>query len=248
MSVEDPFARQSEAVFEEGALSAYLPGGTGQFEARFHSLRFQELVHQERAFVGGPDLTILDREAPRVVEMLEAERPPASSGLAIFAASATGLLEAWRLPEDPESQLRVGRRLQLQPLRRQLALHPPALILLVDKEKANLFLSVLEDVQRIAESTGEPIKQHRQGGWSASNFQHHEDMHTAWNLEAALGWIAKEEWGFVRNLYIGGPPEAVSTLQRLLPAAARKHLVGKLRVPLYATSGQIGEQLRVEIG
>jgi Bacterial archaeo-eukaryotic release factor family 10 len=241
----DPFARLELSRFRAIALTAYMPG-SGHLSSGwvYHARRFEELAHRTEPLLDGRALEALRRELPAIVAYLETAHVPARLSVAVFACETAGLLETWRLRDSVEAELRLAERLDLEPIRRQLEAHPPALVLVADKERARLFTMVLHHVEELTSWTGQEVHVQRQGGASALNWQHKQDEHARGNLEQAAGWLAHAESSFMRRLFLAGPPEARAQLRRILPAPWVDRVAGELHLPLYASAGEIANRLR----
>lgn len=241
----DPFADLQAMSFADLALSAYLaPGAGATFDARYHRTALKELAHRTETVLGDPELAALRRDLPDALAYLDQLRPPPGLALALFCCTPAGLFRVWRLPADIEAELRIGRRLHLAPIRRLLELHPPALIVVADKERARLFASLLDQVEELAEEEGEPVGRHRQGGWSATTYQRREDAHARANLQAVADLLSRADTDFYKRVYLAGPSEARAELLRLLPPDVARRVTGELRVPTYLASGELSERLR----
>jgi hypothetical protein len=240
----DPFARLQARTFPELALSAYLPAGaSAEFDAGYHTVAFRELVHRSEPFLGDTELNALHREAPQLLGYLESAGLPPRVPLVVFSCGPAGFQRAYHLPDDVEAELRIASRLHLAPVRRQLQLHPPALVVVADKERVRLFTSILAEVEELTEKVGEPVGRHRQGGWSADVYQRREDQHARRNLEAVTDLLTRAGGDFFQRVFLAGPPEARAALRRLLPHDAARRVAGELRVPYYLGARDLAVRL-----
>ena len=231
-------------VFPELVLSAYLPAGGGaEGDARYHAAALRSLAAEARARLGQAEEAALARELPEAVAHLERTAPPAGRALALFSSGPAGLLRTFSLPEQVERELRVGQRLHLAPVRRQLAHHPPALVIVADKEKVELFSTLFDEVDELAVLAGEEVKRHRQGGPSALAWQRREDHAAQRNLKAAVVRLNRLPRGIAERLYVAGPPEARAELEELLRRSGRQ-VTGELRLPLYLSPGETRRKIR----
>src|SRR6266850_2288552 len=163
-----------------------------------------------------------------------------------LADEPAGLLELVRLPAETESRLQVGPLL-LAPIERQLERFPPALIAVVDKERAKLFAAILDDVHPIAELEGQDVKHTKAGGTSAASNQRKADNRTKANLELVVQRIQRQmQSGLYERLFVAGPEEARTELEHLLPEPLRQRLAGHLSVSLDSRTLQheLREQLQ----
>jgi len=210
----DPFAGLEAAVFERPVLSLCLPLPRGR-------PNWRALVDQvvEAEFENPPGE--LAEELEGVIADLE-QRHFECSGLAIFSSRPLGIFQLWRLPEPVPPRLAWMNWFDLEPIRAQLERRPPTLIALVDKEGARLFSAVLDQTEELLAVEGVEVSRHRQGGWSAADFQRHEDEQARANLASAARAVERLlSRGFHRRLVLAGPPEARAELERLLSPRAR---------------------------
>jgi hypothetical protein len=241
----DPFADLQAMSFPALALSAYLAAGAGAaFDPGYHHAALKELARQTEAVLGEAELAALRRELPEALAYLDLLHPPPGLALGLFCCSPAGLLRLWRLPPEIETELRIGSRLHLAPVRRLLQLHPPALVVVADKERVRIFTSVLTEVEELAEEVGEPVDRHRQGGWSATSYQRREDLHARSNLKVAGELLSRADRNFFQRIYLAGPPEARAELRRLLPRDAARRVAGELHLPTYLATAELAHRLR----
>ncbi len=237
----DPFADLEAGRFPELALTAYLPAtAQGVFDAGYHAAGFSEVARHAEDRLGPRELEALRRESAEVAAYLEVARPPQHLGLAVFACRPAGLLEVWRLRGEVEADLQVAQRLNPGPIRERLVVQPPALVLVADKEKARVFSVVLEHVVEQVEFTGREVHVRA----SPHIRQHKQEERARANLAVVVGWLVHADDTFVKRVYLAGPPEARSELRRLLPPRFLAKVAGELHLPLYASPGEIAEQLR----
>jgi hypothetical protein len=165
--LEDPIAELETRVFLQHVLSLYLPA-TPVHRLGHHESVSRELAHRySQQYLDKTSIPILKRERPAITAHLEQSHPPLGHAFALVTSTPANLMSSWVLPQDEEADLRIGTRVHTTPLRRQLALRPPALIVAIDKEKARIFTVLLCDMREIAEFEGEQVKRQRQGGWSS---------------------------------------------------------------------------------
>lgn len=244
VKLEDPIAELEARIFPEHVLNLYLPA-TPALRLRHHVSVFRELAHRySEQYLDKTSIAVLERERPAITAHLEQAQPALEHGLALFASTPAGFMSSWALPADEEADLRIGTRIHATPLRRQLALHPPSLIVAFDKEKARIFTVLLCDIREVAEFNGEPVKRGRQGGWSSASYQRKEDWKAYSNLKAVARWLSSADGAFFRAIHLAGTPEATSELKALLPARVKARLASDLPAALYHKPSQLIEDFR----
>jgi hypothetical protein len=229
--------------FPDLALSAHLPTDPGAGRSHYRTL-LGDLARSCLPDLSAPRRLALERELPVVMAALDKHRFDGPA-VAVFSCQPARLLRFWRLLEAEPARLAVAERLDLAPIRRQLAQHPPALAAVVDKQEATLYALTLGEVARVVHLEGTPIHRHEQGGWSASALQRREDEHARANLRE----VAHEMAGLVDRegydrLIVAGPQEARAMLKRLLPAPALRLGMVEGAFPTYASGNELAARLR----
>jgi hypothetical protein len=243
--LDDPFADLETALYAGLALTAYLPGSVAAvYEAGFHANSLEELAHRYEPQLGDAEVEALHRELPDLLAYLDEVRPPAALSLALFSCRPAAFLEGWRFHGEIEARLWIAETLRLEPLRLQLQLQPPALVLLADKEHARAYTAVLDHVEELLETAGQEIHVQRQRGASARNWQHKEEVRAHSNIEELTRWLATADDSFIARVFLAGPAEPRAELRRLLPPRYASKLVGELHLPMYESVGSTAERIR----
>jgi hypothetical protein len=227
------------------ALSVYLPARREGFDIRHYDRELRELTRRYQDRLGVEERKIMERELRRLREHLEVVKPAGSPALAGFADEPAGLLELITLPMETEARLEVGPLL-LAPIERQLERFPPALIAVVDKERARLFAAVLDEVHPLEQMHGEDVKHTRAGGTSAASNQRKADNRTKANLERVIDAIGHEvRSGVYKRIFVAGPEEARAELERLMPPPLKRLLAGHLSAEI--DSRRLQHELREQL-
>jgi Bacterial archaeo-eukaryotic release factor family 10 len=215
-----------------GTLSVVVPAREEGYDARYYDIVFGDLRHRYRERLGERELEILARELPRLRSLVARERPARCRAIAAYGEASTGLCEAVALPMPSAERLEVGDPL-LAPVLRQLEAWPPALVAVVDKERARTFGVILDSIVTLSDVEGVSVRHSKAGGTSATGNQRRSDNRARANLKAAAGLIEAELGaGVYPELYIAGPEEARAQLESLLPEPARRLLAGRLSASL----------------
>jgi hypothetical protein len=227
------------------ALSVYMPVRAEGYDQRHYNIEFGELRRRYEDRLDDEERDVMERELNRLREHLEVVRPAGCPAMAGFGDEPAGLLELIKLPAETEARLEVGPLL-LMPIERQLEQFPPALIMVVDKEKAKLFAAILDDVHPIKELKGAEVKHHKAGGTSALSNQRKADNRVKANLERVLETIERQmQTGLYKRLFVAGPEEARAELERLLPPPLKRMLSGHISASL--DSATLQHELREQL-
>jgi peptide chain release factor subunit 1 len=239
--VVDLLTRLRDARLEAPALSVYLPPGPA-LDRRYYLAALKDLEKEKApARLDKAARCAFDVEVQRARGYLE-QFHPSGKAVAIFSCEPARLLEAQQLPDDPGARLSFDRKLDLAPLARMASEHPPALVVVTDKTHARVFRLSLGELEEVAELEGDPVRRHKQGGWSDRRLQRHEDEWAVGNLRAAAEWIESFAPAAL-PLYVGGPPEARASFKRLLPKRRQLALAGEFSAQLTISTSQLAERL-----
>jgi regulator of protease activity HflC (stomatin/prohibitin superfamily) len=167
--------------------------------------------------------------------------------MAAFADEPKGLLRLIRLPEETEERFEVDPPL-LAPLELMLRKHPPSLIVIVHKEEAQTFASILDEVIPQHHFDGAQVKHIRSGGNKNPNLQHKEENRVKANMAAVVRIVDREVSAVsYKRLYLAGPDEAVAELEKLLPPSLKKIIAGRLSASLDRSVGELEGDLRKQL-
>jgi hypothetical protein len=228
-------------------LSLYFPVRFEGYDARFYDRMFREMAQKHRHRLSDKDNAVLDRELPLVRAHLSVLRPAGCPAMAAFADEPKGVLEVIRLPEETEERLEIGPLL-LAPMELLLRKHPPALVIVVDKERVDTFASVLDEVVPLAQSKGLQVKNIRSGGTKERALQRRADNRAKANLEQVVLLVEREMRAVpYRRLFLAGPDEARAELAELLPTPLKKLVAGHLSASFDYKVGELQAQLRKQI-
>ena len=228
-------------------MSIYFHVRSQSYNGRFYDLEFRRLVDKHWHKLSDKDREVVDRELPRVKAQLEILRPTGTPFMAGFADEPKNVLRLIRLPEETEDRLEVDPPL-LAPLELMLRKHPPSLIVVVDKEKAQTFASILDEMIPQHHFEGTTVKHIRSGGTKNPNLQHKEENRVKSNMAAVVRIIDREVSAVsYKRLYLAGPDEAVAELEKLLPPSLKKIIAGRLSASADLSLGELELDLRKQL-
>jgi hypothetical protein len=228
-------------------LSVYFPIRADSYNGRFYDLEFRRLTEKHRHKFSDKDMEVVERELPRIKAQLAVLRPSGCPFMAAFADEPKSLLRLIRLPEEAEERFEVDPPL-LAPLELMLRKHPPSLIVIVHKEEAQTFASILDEVIPQHHFDGTPVKHIRSGGNKNPNLQHKEENRVKANMAAVVRIIDREVSAVsYKRLYLAGPDEAVAELEKLLPPSLKKIIAERLSASLDRSVGELEVDLRKQL-
>lgn len=232
---------------DERTLSLYLPVRAEGFDAAHYELLLNHVAGDYRKDAGEDARPLVDAEMQRVRTHLNLVRPAGCPALVTLSNRAQGLLTLIRLPESVEARVEVGPPL-LAPLELLLLHHPPAIVVVLDKQEARTFASVLGEVVQLEHFEGQDVKHTRAGGTSASSNQRRADNRARANLKRVVTALERElSRGAFERFFVAGPDEARSQFMHELPKSLGGKVAGTLKVTLDTTVGRLGAEIREQM-
>lgn len=188
-----------------------------------------------------PERESFERDVERIQNYLASDINRASNGLAIFACAGADLFDAIQL-DAPFSDhwLFVGSVPHLYPLAKVIDLYPRYAAVLLDSNKARIFVFGLASVEHTAQVSGEKTRRHSQGGWSQARYQRHlENFHLQHVKEVvdALDKLVRDEG--IQHVVAAGPDEAMALFRDNLPAPLADKLAATSKLELTASDAEV---------
>jgi peptide chain release factor subunit 1 len=158
-----------------------------------------------------------------------------ANGVALFASSNDGLFRAVPMVDAARDSVRIGHELHVEPLAGRLESRDGTLVVVVSRERGNVYRLRDERLYEVADESEEQPGQHDQGGWSQGRYQRHIENLVQQHLKAVGSEIDRRARGG-RSLVIVGvaPEERRSDLEAALSQEARDALVGWVSAEAHA--------------
>lgn len=204
---------------------------------------YQSLVRRSRARMNGSGShPSVEEDLRRIERHVKGFARSGVKGLAIFSCSSAGLWEVHELPLRVTSQLVVHH----SPYVRQLEGVVDELerfgVLLVDKQRARMFVyelgvlvdhsEVLDEIQRtVDDDRGAHVK-------TRQAHQESEQAHAHARNAADLAFAVYQKHGFDR-LLLGGTPEVLLEVERIAHPYLRERLAGRVNITVSASDDLI---------
>src|ERR1700730_11936572 len=228
-------------------LSVYFQIRPGTYDGKFYDMELKRIVERHKHKLSDEDLEVVDREIPRIKAQLSVVRPVECPFMAAFADEPKGVLRLIRLPEASEERTGWPPPL-LAPLELLLRKNPPSLIVVVDKEQAQTFAAILDEVIPQHHFEGTSVKHIRSGGNKNPNLQHKEENRVKANMAAVVRIIDREVSAVsYKRLYLAGTNEEVAEVESLLPPSLKKIIAGRLSADLERSVGELEVELRKQL-
>jgi peptide chain release factor subunit 1 len=111
---------------------------------------------------------------------------------------------------------------------------------LVDSEKARIFLAELGRIEEQSDLVDDVPNRHDQGGWSQARYQRHVGEHRQKHLkhvaEVLLRFFKRRSFD---HLILAGPQEIVAEFEKELHDYLRQRILARMTLPMTASEGQI---------
>jgi peptide chain release factor subunit 1 len=214
-------------------LSLYLNTDLSQQSKEKCKLVLRDLLERVKGTADAADVAKIDK-------FFDLEYDWQGKGVAIFSASASGLWRVYPLTVPIESEAHSGERPYLKPLAQVLNEFAGYGVVLVDREGGRFFVVHLGQVEEKGSWTGQDVKRHKQGGFSAARFERHADQQAQQNLkgvaEATVRFCADN---LCNRLILGGSDETLPQFRKMLPKALQKQIVGTLSLDVTAPASEV---------
>ena len=148
--------------------------------------------------------------------------------LAVFVCSPIGLFETFTGPFSIKSRLYVGRNPYVIPLLSVYGTEPDALVILVDRSRARLFLyngGRLDELEYIEHDVPQQVRESGWQGYEERRIERHVDEHIQWHLKEVAQRVRQYgELYETDRVILGGPEDVRREFQRWLPASLKQRL------------------------
>ena len=226
---------QELATLSTGApvLSLYLDTDLSQQSKEKCKLVLRDLLEKVMSSAAAEDVA-------KIETFIDLEYDWQAKGVAIFSASKDGFWRVYPLTVPIESEAHTGEQPYIKPLTQILDEYPRYGVALMDQEGARLFLIHLGQIEEKGGWTGQDLKRHKQGGFSAERFQRRADQQAQQNLknaaEATVRFCEENQCG---HLILSGSGETVPRFRGMLPKALQKQIVGTLGLDMTAPASEV---------
>ncbi|MGH2547121.1 MAG: Vms1/Ankzf1 family peptidyl-tRNA hydrolase [Actinomycetota bacterium] len=198
----------------------------------------RELVRQASVSVCG------DAGKIRSFVQDDLERRGSVRGVALFSCSKAGLWEAVALSQPVRDGVRVGARPHLLPLEALLEMAETFCTVLVDRERARIFLSSLGEIEEVSRLLDDVPGRHDQGGWAQARLQRHIEDHVQRHLKhVAYALLRIQQRRPFDHLVLAGPEEASAELERDLHDYLRRRILGRVSLPMTASADDVLDRI-----
>ena len=193
---------------------------------------------------GSPHREVIEAETERMRRWLTDRVGSLGRGAAIFSCPSRGLWWSLSLPVAFPTRLRAGRRPYLRPLARVRDEYERYGVVVLDKQRARLFVSQLGHLTEVADMVEDVPKHHKQGGRSQMSLQRHHDAHVMWHAGAvAHATELLMERFEARHLLVSGTREILAEYRVHLAPSLVRRWVGEFSVPIDAGAAEVAKAI-----
>lgn len=179
-------------------------------------------------------------DVERISNFLDQEINTSANTLVIFSCSVKNWFEVYPMYPSLKPKLIIDKDPYTKPLLRLIASQIPYLIILVSKDKARIFTYYLGELREEGAVSSDIPKKHKQGGWSASNWQRWHEAHVTWHLKDVIEYIQKIIMD--KRIILGGTLPTISEFKMLLPKNFQERIIGNLNIDIMAPVKEILEK------
>ncbi len=218
-----------ERLDSRGALvlSAYLDLDPERHARRTYRIAFEDLTRELREKLAKPGRAALEREAERVTQWLETQKPQ-GKGLALFASAPRQLWQAHWLAVRVPDHAAFEPLPDLAPLLDALDEYERYAVALADREHARLFTVFMGEIE--------------EGDELEDSLVRRDDAHVLHLQRVARRLAELSRRRHFDRLILAGPEEAAHELRRRLPRALASRLVAVTPLAMDASAKEILEK------
>ena len=209
-----------------------------------HLLR-SEAAEMDRARRGS-----VGRDADRMLKFVRALDRGSTRGIALFSSADGGLWEEVTVPRPLRDRAVVADQPHLLPLEALVETYQSFCTVIVDREKARIFLAKMGRIREATDLFDDVPGQHEQGGWSQSRYQRHIEEHVGKHLKRVADVLLRfsKLKGF-DHLILAGPEEILPQFEQGLHDYLRQRVVVRTTLAMTASESDVLQRsLAVEEG
>jgi peptide chain release factor subunit 1 len=188
-----------------------------------------------------PDANAADKA--RIEQYIDLEYDRQARGLVVFSCQKRDFWRVFPLDVPVKDAVMVSRRPLVRGLVDLLNIYGHLGVIAVDKQGARFYSFHLGALEEVVGALGEDVKRHKQGGWSASRYQRHEDEAARSNLKSFVELTDSftRQYGW-RQLVLAGAHSTVSQFRNMLPAHLNKLVIGVMPLETDAPLQEVRER------
>ena len=194
-----------------------------------------------RLFATAPEADPADIQ--RIEQYIDLEYDRQARGIVCFSCQKEDFWRVYTFEVPVDDTIMIDRRPLVRRLVDLIDTYGYLGVVAVDRLGARFFSFHLGVLEEATGTVGEDVKRHKQGGWSASRYQRHEDEAAMSNLRLAAElteeYARQYHW---RHLVLAGTDGNVAQFKEMLPKSIQSLVVGSTPLSLTASPQEIRER------
>jgi peptide chain release factor subunit 1 len=187
-------------------------------------------------------------DVARFIDFLNGLDRGNNRGVALFSASKAGLWEDVLVPRPLPDRAVIADHPYVLPLEAMVETYESFCTVIVDREKARLFLAKIGRIEEATDVFDEVPGQHDQGGWSQARYQRHIEELVGRHLkhvgDVLLRYFKRRNFD---HLILAGPEEIVPPFEEGLHDYLKRRVVARTTIPMHANVDDVLQKsLQVE--
>jgi peptide chain release factor subunit 1 len=187
-------------------------------------------------------------DVDRFTEFLNGLDRGNNRGVALFSSSEGGMWEEVLVPRSLPDRAVIADHPYVLPLEAMVETYESFCTVIVDREKARLFLARMGRIDEATDVFDEVPGQHDQGGWSQARFQRHIEEHVGRHLknvgDVLLRYYKRRNFD---HLILAGPEEIVPAFEEGLHDYLKRRVIARTTLPMHIKADDVLQKsLQVE--
>jgi peptide chain release factor subunit 1 len=208
-----------------------------------YELRAEELAHGLRAQaaeLGRDRRASVGKDADRMLQFIRALDRGVTRGVALFSSARGDLWEEIVVPRPLRDRAVVAEQPYILPLEALVETYQSFCTVVVDREKARIFLAKMGRIHEASDVFDDVPGQHEQGGWSQARYQRHIEEHVGKHLkrvaEVVLGFLKRKDFD---HLILAGPEEILPQFEQGLHDYLRQRIMARTTLAMTASASDV---------
>jgi peptide chain release factor subunit 1 len=206
-------------------------------------VRAEELAHRLRAQAAELDRSArssVGKDADRMLRFVRGLERGSTRGVALFSSAAGDLWEEVLVPRPLRDRATVAEQPYVLPLEALVETYQTFCTVIVDREKARIFLAKLGVIQEATGVFDDVPGQHEQGGWSQGRYQRHIEEHVGRHLKRVADVLLRfHKRRNFDHLILAGPEEIVPHFEQALHDYLRQRILARTTLAMTASEGEV---------
>jgi peptide chain release factor subunit 1 len=180
------------------------------------------------------------KDAERMLGFIRSLDRGPTRGVALFSCSEGGLWEEVLVSRPLRDLAVVAEQPYVMPLEALVETYQSFCTVIVDREKARIFLSNLGRNQEATDVFDDVPGRHDQGGWSQARYQRHIEEHVGKHLkhvaDVLLEFFKRKHFD---HLIVAGPDEILPQFEQVLHDYLRQRIVARTTLAMTASVNEV---------